>query len=192
MPKTIEKYLSNYFGSISNESIELIKSRSIFKTYKKGEIIINYGDYSESTFILKSGFVANFSLLDDGSHFIRTIFRANSEFGSLYCFISKKKSNIVFKALTDCEAYELKTTDLLFKKENVIITKLYVKILERTFLKFEKRISELAGFNATKRYLQLRKDIPNIDNILPQYQIANYINITAIQLSRIRKNLLSK
>ncbi len=190
MSFTIEKYLKKHFKNPSKESIDIVKSRCTMKKYKKGDIIIDYDSFSESTFILVTGFVANFTLLEDGSPFVRTIFKPLDEFGSLRCFISKKKSNMIFKAITDCEVYELKSTDLLFT-ENDIITKLYIKILEKTFLMFEKRISELAGYDSTKRYLSIRKDIPNIDNILPQHQIANYINVTAVQLSRIRKKLFS-
>ena len=59
-------------------------------------------------------------------------------------------------------------------------------------MKFEKRIAELAGLNATERYIKLRKEISTIDTILPQKQIANYINVTPIQLSRIRKKIFSE
>ncbi|MGB6268061.1 MAG: hypothetical protein WBF67_03545 [Olleya sp.] len=40
--------------------------------------------------------------------------------------------------------------------------------------------------NAKGRYLKLREKIPNIDNLIPQYQIAAYLSITPVQLSRIR------
>lgn len=190
MSFTIEKYLLKYFKNPTVKDIDLIKSRSTIKKYEKGETIINHGDFSESTFILATGYVANFTLLEDRSPFIRTIFKPLDEFGSLKCFITKQESNMVFKAITDCEVCELKLSDLLFTK-NQVITKLYVKILEQTFLMFEKRISELAGYDATKRYKSIRKDIPNIDDILPQHQIANYLNVTAVQLSRIRKKLFS-
>ncbi len=186
---TITTYLKGKLPDIDNASLALVESRTTFKTFKKDEIIIDYGSYSETTFILKSGYVANFSRLEDGSDFIRTLFYPPNEFGSLYCFITKKKTKMVFKAITDCEVYELNSGDLIFNK-NQTVTKLYVKILEQTFLNFDKRISELAGLDATQRYLQLRKDIPYIDNILPQYQIANYLNVTPVQLSRIRRKML--
>ena len=48
---------------------------------------------------------------------------------------------------------------------------------------------ELLSMNATQRYLSLRKQIPNIDNLIPQYQIASYLSITPVQLSRIRAKL---
>ena len=116
MSITLENYLTSYMKEISKENIELVKSRSTYKTYRKGDIIIDYGQHSETFFVLKSGFVANFSLLKTGNTFIRTIFSISDEFGSLQSFISKKKTNIVFKALTDCEVYELKTADYFLRK----------------------------------------------------------------------------
>jgi len=32
--------------------------------------------------------------------------------------------------------------------------------------------------DATQRYLKLRTQIPNIDDLIPQYQIASYLSIT--------------
>jgi hypothetical protein len=43
--------------------------------------------------------------------------------------------------------------------------------------------------NATESYIKLRKQIPDIDSLIPQYQIASYLSISPVQLSRIRKKL---
>ncbi len=188
---TLKLFLKNKVKDVSTESISLVESISEFKSYHKGEVILDYGEFNDDTFVIKSGFVANFSRQEDGSDFIRTLFKADDEFGSLRCGIKGEKSNVAFKALTDCEVYQLSSKQLL-KERNPFIVELYISILENTFFKFEKRIGELSGFDATKRYLQLRKDIPYIDNILPQYQIANYINITPVQLSRIRRKIINK
>ncbi|MBL4904660.1 MAG: hypothetical protein JKZ00_01235 [Flavobacteriaceae bacterium] len=56
----------------------------------------------------------------------------------------------------------------------------------------EKRITELSTLDATARYLKLKNDIPDIDNLIQQYHIAAYLNITPVQLSRIRKEIYSK
>jgi len=45
------------------------------------------------------------------------------------------------------------------------------------------------SLNATQRYLNLRQCIPNIDDLIPQFQIASFLNITPVQLSRVRKKL---
>ena len=43
--------------------------------------------------------------------------------------------------------------------------------------------------DATQRYLKLCKKIPDIESLIPQYQIASYLGITPVQLSRIRKKM---
>jgi len=43
--------------------------------------------------------------------------------------------------------------------------------------------------NALERYLCLKKEIPNIENLIQLNQIANYLNITPVQFSRIRKKI---
>ena len=53
----------------------------------------------------------------------------------------------------------------------------------------EKRIFDLSSLDAKQRYLKLRKFIPEIDALIPQYHIASYLNITPVQLSRIRKDI---
>jgi hypothetical protein len=56
----------------------------------------------------------------------------------------------------------------------------------------ESEIFSLAVLDASERYLKLQEEIPDIDNIMTQYHIAAYLNITPVQLSRIRKKLYSK
>jgi len=69
------------------------------------------------------------------------------------------------------------------------ILKFHLGYLEYVICQNDVRHKELLSMNATERYLSLRKQIPNIDNLIPQYQIATYLSITPVQLSRIRNNL---
>ena len=182
--------LTKILPSISKESIELYRSLTSLKEFKKGEIIIKKDIISRKSYIIESGFTASFIEKEDGSNFIRNIFKESEPMGSLQSIIFKKKSNAIYKALTNCKVYELNISDF-YKIENSEFNTLHTKTIEGVYFSSEERVSELSGLNATKRYIKLRKDIPNIDNILPQYQIANYLNITPIQLSRIRKKIFS-
>jgi hypothetical protein len=69
---------------------------------------------------------------------------------------------------------------------------MYANALESIFLLLEARIYDLSVLNATRRYLKLKKQIPSIENIIPQYHIASYLNVSAVQLSRIRKEMYSR
>jgi hypothetical protein len=54
-------------------------------------------------------------------------------------------------------------------------------------MKYEKRLVELISQNAKERYSALQKQIPEVDELIPQFHIASYLGITPVQLSRIRK-----
>ena len=102
-------------------------------------------------------------------------------------------SNASYNCLTDCEVYEANCEDFIeLKSKSDTFEKIYDKILESVYIRSEKKIDELSLLNATDRYINLIRDLPEINNLLPQYQIANYLNITPVQLSRVRKNVFSK
>ncbi len=50
----------------------------------------------------------------------------------------------------------------------------------------EKRERSLILEDATTRYLNLLDEFPSIENQVKQYDIASYLGITAVALSRIR------
>jgi CRP-like cAMP-binding protein len=46
--------------------------------------------------------------------------------------------------------------------------------------------------NAEERYKTFREMYPGLENYISQYQIASYLGITPVSLSRIRKGLVAK
>ena len=72
---------------------------------------------------------------------------------------------------------------------NQEILQLYNNLLELIFIKLEDRFYELSTLNATELYLKFKKYNPGIENLIPLYHIASYLNITPVQLSRIRADL---
>ena len=74
-------------------------------------------------------------------------------------------------------------------KHNVSLKNLHIKVLEKVYFYYEKRLVDLISLDATDRYLELKNQIPNIDEIISQYHIASYLGISPVQLSRIRKKL---
>ncbi|TYP96499.1 CRP-like cAMP-binding protein [Tenacibaculum adriaticum] len=193
MDNITETFLKNNLSDISDKSIALFKTLMGYKKYSKGDIILDYGKPTSKFYILKSGLVGSFIKNDEGNEFIRTLYTPNKSLGSLSALIKKKGSNARYACLIDCEIVE--GDFYKFRKlanKNLELSLMYNNVLEQVYLRSEKKIDELSLLNASQRYLILKEDIPNIDNLLPQYQIANYLNITPVQLSRIRKKMFSE
>lgn len=180
-------------GGLSEESEQAFLNLLTEKSYKKGDIIAKKGEVPESFFMLKSGIARSYFTDDSEKQYTRTLFRPVASVGAFSALILDKPSRLTYDCLTDCEFYEgnYKEFKKLAKERNDI-SNMYSRGLEGVFIRMEKRIYDLSVLDAKERYIQLKARIPDIDNLIPQYHIASYLNITPVQLSRIRKNLFAK
>ena len=99
---------------------------------------------------------------------------------------------LVFETLSDCKIYEVDYHKFMqLCDKNPKLKDLYTRVLEVLYIKYEKRLVEMISMDATCRYLELRRQNPNIDKLISQYHIASYLGITPVQLSRIKKKIKS-
>lgn len=177
---------------LSKEALELFKSLFTRREFKKNDIFIEQGTVSTKIYIISSGITRSYFLDEVGKFHTRSIYVPNTMLGSPSSSFSNLPSKISCQCLTDCVLLETDMKD--FKKiieANIELSLLYTKLLEDRILFLQEKIIVLSSFDATKSYIELRKKIPDIDNLIPQYQIASYLNITPVQLSRVRKELFS-
>ncbi len=180
----------NSFVDISEDTFNKLSKLSTFKRIKANTIVTRTGETPTKYYFLVSGLMRAYLNSETGKEYNKNIFSPISFVASFTALINKKPSKLTYETLTDCKVYEFDYNKIMNLCEtDLSVSLLYSRILERVFIGYEKRNLELLTLDATQRYIKLRKQIPNIDNLIPQYQIASYLNITPIQLSRIRKNL---
>ncbi|MBL4904438.1 MAG: Crp/Fnr family transcriptional regulator [Flavobacteriaceae bacterium] len=178
----------NSFSNISEDTFEILNKLTSFRRIKAKTIITETGEIPTKYYFLVSGLMRAYLNSETGKLYTKNIFSPVSFVASFTALINRKPSKLTYETLTDCKVYELDYTDMMnLCKENLSVSLLYSKILEQVFVGYEKRNLELLTLNATQRYIKLRMRIPNIDGLIPQYQIASFLNITPVQLSRIRK-----
>ena len=175
------------------KSINDFKKLLSYQNVKKKHVLTKAGENPTEFYILKEGVVRSYFLDKKGREVIQSLTIGGTPIGAFSSLILDKPSRIYYDCLTDCEFYvgDFKALKKL-TKEDINISLLYTKFLEYSFIKKEKRIYELSMLDATDRYLKIKKNLPNIEKQIPQYQIASFLNITPVQLSRIRKDLLMK
>lgn len=183
---------ANQIHPISEESLTLFKSIIVTQKFTKNEAYVSLGELTDKFYILKSGVCRAYTTDEKGKAHIRTLFVPVTTTGSLSALIKSAPSEAVYDCITDCEMLvgDYPAFIKLTHKHHELAI-FHAKILENVFIKVVQRIQELTTLNATERYLKLKKDAPNIDNLIQQYHIASYLNITPVQLSRIRKELYS-
>ncbi len=191
MPHHLEPFAKHFMPEISGLSLKILSSIIKRESFPKGKAIIKQGQVPTNFYILVDGVARSFVNRKNKEH-TRTIYTGITTFGPLSSLSIKSSSNATYECLTDCEFFIGDFNELIkIIKNHHEISLLYSKVLEKVFIRTEQRLDELALLNATERYLKLKKDVPDIDNLIPQYHIASFLNITPVQLSRIRKKIYS-
>ena len=175
---------------LSEETFNELNSLAKFKRINANTTITKAGEIPTKFYFLVSGLMRAYLDSECGKVFTKNIFSPMSFVASFTALINRESSKLTYETLTDCKGYEFDYIEMMeLCKRNLSVSLLYTKILEQIFIRYENRNIELLTLNATQRYLKLREQIPNIDDLIPQFQIASYLSITPVQLSRIRNNL---
>jgi len=184
------KLILNRFEPISDDSFNELSKLLTKKTYAKKSFLIKKLKDFDKFFILISGLTRSLTIAEDGSKNCRSILKPPALFLSLEKEIQKNNHifNIEFDCLTEVTVYEGNFKQ--FRKiaaDRTDLCRLYIRGLETTLLKLIEKDAMKSHLNALERYLCLKKEIPNIENLIQLNQISDYLNITPVQFSRIRK-----
>ena len=191
----ITDLLRSYYSEISDEAIEKFSTIITQKEFLKDHVVIKNESRTTRFYIIKTGIVGSFAQhKQSDKEYIRAIHNDKTIFTNISSLGNNNKSSFnYYKCLSDCIVYEGSYPEFIRQTSlNHELSILYNRILEDALLKSQKRIDELSFMDATQRYLALKNNIPNIENLIAQYQIASYISVTPVQLSRIRKKMYSQ
>lgn len=191
----IHDFCKVYVNNISEESIQKFSSILETVTFQPNEIIKSSETSLNRFYIIVDGILANFSKdkKEGKREYIRSILLEKYAFVNLSSLDLIEKTSVdYYKSLTEitCLTGDL-ITFLNLVQKNGDLLQLLLKLNHVSIYLLQNRLDRLSLLDATDRYKMLRKRVPNIENLIPQYQIANYLNITPVQLSRIRKKLYS-
>ena len=177
----------NSITPISDRSIGRIDDLVEFYNFKKGELITSVGQKNNLEFFLIEGICKSFLDTPEGESVTISLFMSNSVLSPSTTRNQEGKSIINIQALTDVEIAAINATE--FEKlmiEDLEIREFGNSVLRNELMaKVEKEVA-LASLKAKDRLVLLRKNYPNIENLVPHSDIASYLGITTISLSRLR------
>ncbi|MBC7947770.1 MAG: Crp/Fnr family transcriptional regulator [Chitinophagaceae bacterium] len=166
----------------SSELENKLKTRSL----KKDQHLLTRTSICNHLFFIDSGLTKTY--FNNGEkEFIMRFFREGEMFTVLDSFITQQPSTYAIKALEATEVSYIEQKDLeeLCRKHHCIET-FFRKLVSIAAVNMMKRISEMLEENASTRYAHFLKDNGHLLQRISLGDLASYLGITQVSLSRIR------
>lgn len=175
---------------MSNENLH---AGSRMQTLVKGEHIFQQGDVCRDIFCLTSGLVKLYYLTYEGKEWIKSFVADQGMFGSRTCQALGAPSPFSVQCLESTQV--LRVPYPLFEAACLGQPELALKLFNFSQwlgLRKEQREHELLCLNAEQRYQRFLYEHRALLGRITQIDIARYLGITPIALSRIKKRFDSK
>lgn len=187
------QFISDCFQSYSKQKVVVtsdILNLFSLRTYKKGIQLVRSGDHWDSFSMILNGVFRLYYLDKDGKEHTKGIFLDREILAPCAPSAIGKPINFYIESFVETKVYianynqARKILESTMWGRSVLIGMLE-SILED---KVEREYTWL-NLNAEERYLQFVSHTPRIAASVPLYVIANYLGMTDVTLSRIRKRL---
>lgn len=190
MENRLFDFISNYI-ELTAEEKQAITELSLFKSFKKGSVLLKEGDFSNESYFVLEGCLRSYYLIDGEEK--TTAFYTEMEALTPPCVVSKTPSeyyvsceedSILAVSNADMEA----AVNSKFPKFELMCRKMSEELLAKERINFD-------GFKTSspeQRYLNVLQSRPDLIQRIPQHQLASYLGITPQSLSRLRARILEK
>ena len=156
--------------------------------YTKGEIFTQAGYVGKYLAFIESGYFKFTTVTSEGNEAVVGFAFEGEGMCDFNNSFQNKPSEVSIVAGRDCTVYQIS-----FKKAKEFLEAVYkdslLKITGELFSEVYQRHLELYRKSPTERYLDLIRKYPKILNIVTMREIASFLLVTPIYLSRIRKKL---
>jgi len=185
------KPIINNVWPVSEASLGLVVNLIEVETYGKGDLFIDMGKKNNKEYFVFQGVCRSFLLNPEGDEVTISYFLEGSVLSPNKTRTANQISHLNFQALTKLTVASLNAD----KFEQLMINYIDIRefgnmVLQIELLsKVEKEIG-LASLNAKERLILFREKYHFLENLISHVDIASYLGITNISLSRLRKELM--
>ncbi len=189
--KKYTKTVINKVSPVSEASLDLIVNLIEVETYEKGDLFIDIGKKNNKEYFVFQGICRSFLYSPEGDEVTISYFLENEVLSPNKTRTAIQLSQLNFQALTNLSIASMDSD----KFEKLMIDHLDIRefgnrVLQNELLvKVEKEIG-LASLNAKERLILFREKYHFLENLISHVDIASYLGITNISLSRLRKEIM--
>lgn len=190
MQDLLFEFISKYV-SLTQEEKDAIISLDIFRSEKKGTILLKEGQLSRDGYFVLKGCIRQYYIIDGEEK--TTAFYTEMEGLTPHCVVNKKPSEYYITCVED-SIITVANPDMevaifeKFPKFETLCRILSEELLAKQQIDFD----AFKTSSPEKRYLNLLHKRPDLIQRIPQHQLASYLGIQPQSLSRLRARILEK
>lgn len=184
----ISKYLQ-----LSQEEIAYFTSLLKHKRLRKKQFLLEEGEVCKYECFVNSGCLRMYVLNEKGQEHIIQFATTDWWIGDQYSFVTGLPSIYFIDALEESELLLIEKNDLEKLYMQVPKFERFFRIaFQNSYVALQRRILSGLSQTAEEKYLDFVTRYPDLEQKVPQHQVASYLGITPESLSRIRKQLAGK
>lgn len=167
-----------------------LKENGIPRAYRVGDHLFRQGDDNGALYFIKSGLMKASYTTDEGKEQIKSFLQTGDIIGNLSAAYAREPNSFSLVCLEGCDVVQFSFEDMIrLSKENLAIAGRMNELLLMLAMKKERREYEFLCLSAEERYRLLLERAPDLPARVTQQDIALYLGITPVALSRIKKRL---
>ena len=175
--------------SISDTDLFIVLEAFTLKALAKKEILLFKGNVSNHMRFVSEGSLRSYYIEEDGEEHIIQFGIRGWWINDLYSFLTQKPATCFVQAIKPSKVLLIHRDQLnqLFDKVPPIERFFRIKF-QNAYVALQERTLERMSLSAKERYEKFRKKYRDIEQSVPQYMIASYLNVTPEFLSSVRSD----
>jgi len=177
---------------VPREHLAPVLAAALPRRFEPGQHLVSLAQPAPNVFFLVTGLVRMYLLRRDGREFNKAFHREGEFTGSHAAAVTGQPSLVGIVALEPVVATQIPFAALeAAAQRHVEVERLLRRLAELRFWHRERREAELLLDNAHERFERLRRNEPWLLARVSQKQLASYLGITEVSLSRLRSRRLA-
>jgi CRP-like cAMP-binding protein len=192
MPDLRLKDVILHYAKVSPSALELLEKLAVSEHYSRGEYISKQGQFNQKEYLVLSGVCRSCLYSPDGIDTTLSFFTSGMVLSPYVIRTELQISNLNIQASTDLTmiSFNAKAFEQLMV-ENLEVRDFGNEVLKRELAAMYQKEIAMASLTARDRLLRFRSQFKQLENQISHAEIASYLGITTISLSRLRRELMS-
>jgi CRP-like cAMP-binding protein len=172
------------------ENLNLLETIFRTKIIKKESYFLLEGEKSTRMAMVTKGLFRAYYIDGKGNEITKYFYPEGSILFSYVAYLTNNDSSYCIQALEESEILTAKISDFENIMEgNYQLLLFFKKILDDALIMKEEHAISFKLLTNKERYIQFLNQYPGLEERIKQYQLASYLGITPVSLSRIRNQL---